>query len=61
MALPVLDSTFEISDCLQILSGSLSFVDPVRYTFGGCASFLKFVIVLIVDGRCNFQKRLTEV
>lgn len=61
MTLPVLDSTFEISDCLHILSSSLSFVDLVCDTFGGCTSFLEFVIVWIFDGRCSFQKRLSEV
>ena len=61
MTLPVLDSAFEISDRLHILSSSLSFVDLVRDTLGGCASCLEFVMVWIVDRRCNFQKRLTEM
>ena len=61
MTLPVLYSTFEISDCLHILSSSLGFVDLVRDTFSGCTSFLKFVIVGIVGGKCSFQKGLTGV
>lgn len=32
---PILDSTFEISDGLHILSSALSLVDLVRNTFGG--------------------------
>ena len=61
MALPVLDSTFEISDCQHILGSSLSFIDLVCNAFGRCASFLKFAIVWVVGGRRSFQKRLTKV
>lgn len=57
---PILDSAFEVSDCLHILSSSLSFVNLVGNTFGGCGSSLKFVMVWIDGGRCNFQKRLAE-
>ena len=50
MTFPVLNSAFEVSDGLHILSSALSFVDLVRDTFGGCTSFLEFVIVWVVGG-----------
>jgi hypothetical protein len=60
VTLPILDSALEISNGLHILSSSLSFVNLIRDTFGGCGSLLKFVIVRVVDRGCDFQKRLAE-
>ena len=47
---PVLNPAFEVSDGLHIFSSALSFVDLIRDTFGGCTSFLEFVVVWIVGG-----------
>ena len=48
VTLPVLDPTFEVSDSLHVLGSTLSFVDLVRDTLGGCTSFPEFVVVWIV-------------
>ena len=48
MSLPVLDPALEVSDGLHIFSSALSFIDLIRDTFGGRASFLELVVVWIV-------------
>jgi hypothetical protein len=50
MTFPVFNPAFEVSDSLHILGSTLSFVDLVRDTFGGCTSSLEFVVVWIVSG-----------